>query len=75
MSLIGLSGETLRGHACMFRSRGHLQDVKKVEADRLLDLHGGALDAIFPDVPHPDIAAPPEIVHVLLLGDEQRLNP
>jgi len=45
--------------------------MKKVEADRLLDLHGCALSAVFPDIPDPNIAAAPEIVHVLLLGGEQ----
>ena len=49
--------------------------MKKVEADRLLDLHGGALHTIFPYVLDPDIAATPEIVHVLLLGVEQLREP
>ena len=49
--------------------------MKKVEADRLLDLHGTALRAFFSDITHPDITAPPEIVHVQLLGCEQLLEP
>ena len=49
--------------------------MKKVEADRLLNLHGTALRAFFSDITHPDIAAPPEIVQVLLLGCEQLLEP
>src|SRR5271165_4491167 len=49
--------------------------MKKVEADRLLDLHSAAICAFFSDIPDPDIAAPPEIVHVLLLGCEQPLEP
>ena len=49
--------------------------MKEVEADRLLDLHGAALCAFFSDIPDPDIAAAPEIVHVLLLGRKQLLKP
>ena len=49
--------------------------MKKVEANRLLDLDSTALRAFFPDITHPDIAAPPEIVQVLLLGCEQLLEP
>ena len=75
MPLIRLSGEAFRRHAGVFRARRGLQDVKEVEADRLLDLHGAALRAVFPDIPDPDIAAAPEIVHVLLLGGEQLLEP
>ena len=47
---------------------------KEVEADRLLDLDRGALRAFRPDIPDPDIAAAPEIVHVLLLCGEQPLE-
>ena len=75
MPLIRLSGEAFRRHTRVFRTRRGLQDVKQIEADRLLDLHGGALHAVFPDIPDPDIAAAPEIVHVLLLGGEQLLEP
>src|SRR5262249_18542895 len=50
-------------------------DVKEIEANRLLDLHGAALCAIFPDILDLDIAAAPEIVQVLLLGGEQLLEP
>lgn len=49
--------------------------MKKIEADRLLDLRRRALGAVFPDVPDPDIVAAPEIIHVLLLGGEQLLEP
>ena len=49
--------------------------MKEVEADRLLDLDGAALRAFFSDIPDPDIAAAPEIVHVLLLRGEQLLEP
>jgi hypothetical protein len=48
--------------------------VKKVEADRLLDLHGAALYSVFPDILEPDIAPAPKIVHVLLLRGEQPLE-
>jgi hypothetical protein len=40
-----------------------------------LDLHGSALRAVFADIPDLDIAPAPKIVHVLLLGGEQRLEP
>ena len=49
--------------------------MKKVEADRLLDLHRSALRAVFPDIPDPDVAAAPEIVQVFLLRGEQLLEP
>ena len=49
--------------------------MKKVEADRLLDLHGTALRAVLPDILDPDIATAPEIFHVLLLRPEQLLEP
>src|SRR5438270_112089 len=49
--------------------------MKKVEADRLLDLHGAALRAVLSDIFDPDIAAAPEIVHILLLRPEQLLEP
>src|SRR5499427_9348157 len=75
MPLIRLSSEAFRRHARIFRTRRGLHDVKQVEADRLLDFHGGALHTVFPDIPDPDIAAAPEIVHVLLLGGEQLLEP
>ena len=48
--------------------------MKKVEADRLLDLHGTAVRTVFPDIPDPYIAAAPEIVHVLLLSGQQLLE-
>ena len=75
MPFIGLSGEALRRHARVFRPRRGLQDVKEIEADRLLDLHRTALRAVFPDIPHLDVAATPEIGHVLLLRGEQLLEP
>ena len=49
--------------------------MKKVEACRLLNLYGAALRAFFSDIPHPDIAAAPESVHILLLRGEQLLEP
>src|SRR5262249_11817703 len=60
MPLIRLSGEAFRRHTRVFRARGGLQDVKEIEANRLLDLDGAALCAIFPDIPDLDIAAAPE---------------
>src|SRR6516162_11150617 len=75
MSLIGLSGEALRRHPGVLRTRRCLQDVEQVETDRLLDLHSAALCPVSPDIPHPDIAAVPEIVHVLLLSGEQPREP
>ena len=72
--LIGLSGEAFRRHARVFRARRGLEDVKKVEADRLLDLDGAALGPVFPDILDPDIAPTPKIVHVLLLRGEQPLE-
>src|SRR5580704_6360455 len=48
--------------------------MKKVEACRLLNLYGAALRAFFSDIPHPDIAAAPEIVHVLFLRGSQLLE-
>ena len=74
MPLIGLAGETFRRHAGVFGTRRGLQDVKKVEADRLLDLYGAALRAVFSDILDPDIAAPPEIIDILLLRREQLLE-
>ena len=70
MPLVGLSGEAFRRHTRVFRARRGLQDVKKVEADRLLDLDSAALDSVFPDILDPDIAPTPEIIHVLLLRGE-----
>src|SRR5215475_4030458 len=75
MPLIRLSGEAFRRHTRVFRARGGLQDVKEIEANRLLDLYGAALCAIFPDIFDVEIAAAPEIVQVLLLGGEQLLEP
>ncbi len=48
--------------------------MKKVEADRLLDLHGATLDSVFPDILDPNIAPAPKLVHVLLLRGEQLLE-
>src|SRR5207244_1616970 len=75
MSLIGLSREAFCRYASVFRARRGLQDVKQVEADRLLDFYGGALEPVFADSTDADIAPVPEILHVLLLGGEQRLEP
>src|SRR5271157_4143571 len=48
--------------------------MKEVEMDRLLNLDRAALCAVFADVPDPDIATAPEILHVLLLRREQFLK-
>src|SRR3974390_424062 len=72
--LIGLSGEAFRRHACVLRARRGLQDVKEVEADRLLNLDRAALYPVLPDVLDTDIAPTPEIVHVVLLSGEQRFE-
>jgi hypothetical protein len=48
--------------------------VKKVEADRLLDLDGAALYSVYPDILHADIASAPKIVHVLLLRGGELLE-
>src|SRR5215471_10752667 len=74
MALIGLSREAFRWYASVFHARRGLQDVKQVEADRLLDFDGAAPDPVFPDITEADIAPVPEILHVLLLGGEQRLE-
>src|SRR5262245_52197575 len=70
MSLIGLSREAFRWDAGVFRARRGLQDVKQVEADRLLDFYGGALEPVFTDITDADIAPAPEILNVLLLSGE-----
>src|ERR1700746_1274674 len=75
MTLIRLPGETLGRHTGVFRARRGLQDVEQVEADRLLDLQGAALRAFFSNIPDADIATAPIILHVLLLGKEQLLEP
>ena len=41
--------------------------MEEIEADRLLDLQGGALCAVFPDIPDADVAASPKGVQTLLL--------
>src|SRR5262249_32583599 len=71
---IRLSGDAFRWHARVFRTRRGLEDVKKVEADRLLDFDGAALYSVFPNILDADIAAAPKIVHVLLLRSKQRLE-
>ena len=71
MPLICLTGEALRGHPRSFRTRGCLQDVEEVETDRLLDLNRGALCAFWPDLLDADIAAPPKVVQILLLGRDK----
>jgi hypothetical protein len=48
--------------------------VKKIEADRLLDLDGAAFCSVFPDVLDPQIAPAPKLVHVVLLRGEQLLE-
>jgi len=72
--LIGLSGEAFRRHTRVFCAPGGLQDVKEVEADGLLYLHGAPLCSVFPDILDPDIAPTPKIAHVLLLRSEQLLE-
>jgi hypothetical protein len=62
MPLVRLSGEALCWHTAIFCARRCLEDMKKVEADRLLDLHRAAFDPVLPDVPDLDIAATPEIL-------------
>src|SRR6516164_2356261 len=75
MSFIGLSCYPFRRHPRIFRARRSLQNMKEIEADGLLNFHSAALDPVFSDILHPDIAALPEIVHVLLLRSEQLLEP
>src|SRR5262249_56646863 len=48
--------------------------VKEVEADRLLDFHGGAVCTVLSDITDSYITAVPKIVHVLLLSGEQLLE-
>ena len=48
--------------------------MKEIEAYRLLDLDRGALRAVSHDVPDLDIAAAPEIVQILFLGRQKRLE-
>src|SRR6516225_7683023 len=74
MTFIDLSGEALRRHSGVLGAPCGLQDVKEVEADRLLDLNGRSLGALLADIPDPDIAASPKVVHVLFLGGEQFLE-
>src|SRR6185312_10576998 len=75
MPFIGLSCEALRRHAGFVGARRSLKDVKKIESDRLLDLNGRSLGALLADILDPDIAASPKIIHILLLGGEQFLEP
>ena len=49
--------------------------MKKVESNRLLDLYSGAFRAFRPNILDADIAATPEIVHIMLLAGEQLLEP
>src|SRR5215471_9462215 len=74
VSLVSLTGEALRRHTRVLRACRSLQDVKKIEADRLLDLNGGAFRALFPNIPYTDVAASPEVLHVLRLRLEQLLE-
>ena len=75
MSLVRLSGEAFGRHTPIFRPRRGLQDMKKVEADRLLDLHRAAFRPVLSDIADPDVAAAPEIVQILLLRGEELLEP
>src|SRR5262249_39126923 len=74
MSFIRFPGKTFCRHASVLRTCRRLQHVEKVEADRLLNLYGATLGAVFADVLDSNIAAAPEIVHVLLLSSEQLLE-
>src|SRR5262245_24887088 len=71
---IRLSGHAFRWHSRVFRTRRGLEDVKKVDADRLLDFDGAALYSVFPDILDADVAAAPQIVHVPLLSSKQLLE-
>src|ERR1700722_4591915 len=75
MPLIRLSGEALGRYTRVFRTPRGLQNLEKVKANRLLDFDSGPFGAFNPDVPHTDITAAPEIVHILLLGIKQILEP
>src|SRR6478672_5623218 len=75
MPLIRLSSEAFGRYTCAFRTRRGLQNLEKIKANRLLDLYGGPFPAFDPDITHTHIAAAPEIVHILLLGGKQILEP
>ena len=49
--------------------------MKQVKTDRLLHFHRVALRSGFPDIFNPDVAAAPEIVHILLLGCKEFWKP
>ena len=49
--------------------------MKQVESDCLLHFHRVAPRAMLPDILDPDIAAAPEVVHILLLGREKLRKP
>src|SRR5215471_9985039 len=71
MPLIRLSGKALCRHTAVFCARRCLENMKKVEADRLLDLHSASFDPVLSDVTDPDIAAAPEFFQIPLLRGEQ----
>src|SRR5262249_335613 len=48
--------------------------MKKVEPDCLLDLDRTAFRTVLPHILHAHVAAAPEVVHVLLLRTQQRLE-
>jgi hypothetical protein len=58
----------------VLRACGCLQDLEKVEADSLLDLHSGTLYAVFPDIPDTHVASAPEVIQILLLVKEKVLE-
>ena len=74
MPLVSLSGKAFGWYTCIFRPRRGLQDLEEIKANRLLDLDRGPFRAFRPDIPHTDIAAAPEIVHILLLCGKQILE-
>lgn len=75
MAFIRPAGEAFRGHSRAFGAGGGLQDLKKVETNRLLDFQRAALCALFPDILDADIAPTPEIVKILLLRGKQWRKP
>src|SRR5262245_29383379 len=73
--LVGLTGKALCRHTRVLRARRGLQDVKKIEADRLLYLNSGAFRAVLPDILYSDVTASPEVLHVPCLRSKQLLEP
>ena len=71
MSLIALTGQPFGRHPGVFGPRRGLKNLKQVEANGLLYLHGGALGELRADVPHPNVAVGSRTHRKLLLGGEQ----